>query len=262
MRQGVGGPQFPAKWCTWFFGRLVLAKSLVEPRSIMGDWTGCLHSGCLRKRKAGSKTLGRSVGLFIAFVVFNRTSGFCTFPAAPSAKLLSGPSVSLHIYDCSNKAKHELRCAGCLNFSLPSRRFFCFPLDSAALSDSWRALILIIPLHQCVFLYFFPLFLCFCFSCFWCNPLVAWLFSARSLALPQRQTTSSSACLDTAEPFPGLHVCQTTLFLACLQRALQGSTELPTSRCLMEWGSIRRAAQAHPGRWLMAPRWSRGQDSG
>lgn len=51
-------------------------------------------------------------------------------------------------------------------FLLPSR-FFCFPLDSAALSDSWSALILIIALHEYVFLFFSLIFLLF-----GCSPLV------------------------------------------------------------------------------------------
>lgn len=56
-------------------------------------------------------------------------------------------------------------------FSLSFIRFFCFLLDSAALSDSWCALILIIALHQYALLYFFSFFF---LSLFWCSPLVWW----------------------------------------------------------------------------------------
>lgn len=235
----------------------------------MGDWTGCLQSVCLRKRKAGSKTLGSVVCLFICvnkkFVVVNRTSGFCTSSATPSAKLLSGPSVSLHMYDCSNKAKHELRCAGCLNFSLPYRRFFCFPLDSAALSDSWRAPILIIALHQCVY-FFFLLFCVFVSLVFWCNPLLVWSFFCSiqgSASARNHLKLSVFGCSRTLPWFACLsNNAAPRLFAESIAGFRWNSPAHPASRCLMERGSVRRAARAHPGRWLMAPRWSWGQDSG
>lgn len=107
-------------------------------------------------------------------------------------------------------------------FSLSFIRFFCFLLDSAALSDSWCALILIIALHQYALLYFFSFF----FSPY--SGVVLWcggLFSAWTMAVPQQETGLNSVfeyreyfqtVFEYREYFPGLHICKTNLFLAYL----------------------------------------------
>lgn len=129
-------------------------------------------------------------------------------------------------------------------FLLPSRRFFCFPLDSAALSDSWRALILIIALHQYGFLFFFPLFF------FVCSPLVRWSLFCLNHGYASAGNQLELCVFGTTGYFPGLHVCTTNLFFACL---LQGLVETPhsASRCLMYWESVGRAPLTLPG---IAPR--------
>lgn len=82
-------------------------------------------------------------------------------------------------------------------------------LYSAAFSDSWHVLILIIAELFFLFLFFF----------FLSSGVVLWCdgpFSASTMAVPQQDTGSSSVCLNTTEYFLGLHVCKTDLFFAYL----------------------------------------------
>ena len=92
-------------------------------------------------------------------MAFSKTGGVCAFSVILSAKPFSIGLNACLLTPALTGQNMNSDVLDVLNFlSLLSKRSFCFPLDSAALSDSWCALILIIALHQYGFLFFFLFF--------------------------------------------------------------------------------------------------------
>lgn len=174
----------------------------------------------------------------LKFAIFDKTSWFCTCFGTSSAKVFhNGLCACLHLLMTAlARQKHDV--LGVLNFLLlPSRIFFCFPVDSAALSDSWHALILIIALHQYFSLSLLFFLVSFCACVFlWCDGYL----SASTMDVHQQETSHKSVRLDTTGIFSQFACYKANLLLACLEELLLclAETPHPPTRCWMWWEGV------------------------